>query len=253
MRISVAVLWILGSCFGELSEESMSATRTFARAAILSLNCNLKFRCIIINSSINDLIIALSFRNQFIKWFIESINSKIKCNRRNRAQAIAPCKEEVKKMSNRRKPPSESDWKLKGKVRKTSLSVKVADARKPLTGKQDENGRKEINFSRENNVLRINCCWINQKSLGVLSKQLRNRESRVDFLGLLGENNKSLCVKNRIYEILGYFWGFVRNWQYVMFLQNMSTTFLHKSDFKIKKTVYRVSGYCWIFVRKWIQ
>lgn len=97
MRISVAVLWILGSCFGELSEESMIATRTFARAAILSLNCNLKFRCIIINSSINDLIIALSFRNQFIKWFIESINSKIKCNRRNRAQAIAPCKEEVKK------------------------------------------------------------------------------------------------------------------------------------------------------------
>lgn len=30
---------------------------------------------IIINSSINDLIIALSFGNQFIKWFIESINS----------------------------------------------------------------------------------------------------------------------------------------------------------------------------------
>lgn len=139
---------------------------------------------------------------------------------KDQSQAIAPCKVEVKKCRIRENLQVSLIGNWKEKWRKNHFLWRLQTPVSHFTGKQDKNGRKEIKFSRENNILRINCCWINQKLLGVLSKQPRKLTNCVDFLGLCGENNKSSCVKNRSRKLLGYFRGFVKKWRYRFCTEN---------------------------------
>jgi hypothetical protein len=64
----VAIVWTLWSFFGEFfSANRIAFLEDFSRArGYVELECT-GSNYIIINSSINDLIIALSFGNQFIK------------------------------------------------------------------------------------------------------------------------------------------------------------------------------------------
>lgn len=101
MRIAAAIVWTLWSFFGKFcrlhfqhissSERFKAAFQHFSTCATLSLNRNFKLHSIIINSSLNDLIIALSSRNQFVKWFIESINSNVEMQQAK--STVGPCKE----------------------------------------------------------------------------------------------------------------------------------------------------------------